>query len=200
MQTVFTFITALGLSLVMSFQMTAAETSVDHTSKYAGQEKRMIKSLSADDIAELQKGAGWGLAKAAELNGLPGPAHLLELKNELGLTVAQIGRLQTIYDQMKTEAIGLGNRLIAQELELEKRFQTDIPNAKQLKSMLDALGDTRSRLRFVHLATHLKTPDILTDVQIASYNQLRGYASNDPCANVPKGHNAAMWKKHNQCE
>ena len=43
-----------------------------HKSKYAGEEKRAIKSLSAADIEELQKGGGWGLAKAAELNATLG--------------------------------------------------------------------------------------------------------------------------------
>jgi hypothetical protein len=47
---------------------------------YAGQDARDIKSLSAEDIAELRRGGGWGFAKSAELNGMPGPAHLLELK------------------------------------------------------------------------------------------------------------------------
>ncbi len=196
----FAFVTVAGFSLAMFIQMTAAETAGDRASKYAGQENRAIKSLSADDMIELRRGGGWGLAKAAELNGVPGPAHLLELKNEIGLTPEQVGKIQVIYDQMKADAIVLGNRLIAQELELEERFQSDIPSAKELKSMLNALGVTRSELRFVHLATHLKTPNILTYEQIASYNRLRGYTSSNPCANIPKGHNAAMWKKHNGCE
>lgn len=47
-------------------------------SKFSRQGGRGIKSLSAADIAELRRGGGWGLAKAAKLNGLPGPVHLLE--------------------------------------------------------------------------------------------------------------------------
>jgi hypothetical protein len=31
------------------------------------------------------------------------------------------------------------------------------------------------------------------------YNKLRGY-SNDPCQNIPEGHNVEMWKKHNGCK
>ncbi len=96
-----TLIAATGLALAMSSQIAAAQNSADHASKYAGQQKRMIKSLSADDIAELEKGAGWGLARAAELNGIPGPAHLLELKHEIGLTVEQIEKIKIIYNQMK---------------------------------------------------------------------------------------------------
>jgi hypothetical protein len=33
-----------------------------HKSKYTGEEKREIKSLSESDIAELEAGKGWGLA------------------------------------------------------------------------------------------------------------------------------------------
>ena len=69
---------AFGLS-ALAPQVAAAETSSHHgASPYAGEEARAIKSLSADDIAELQRGGGRGLAKPAELNGVPGPAHLLD--------------------------------------------------------------------------------------------------------------------------
>jgi hypothetical protein len=39
---------------------------------YAGLQNRAIKSLSDNDIKELRRGGGWGLALAAELNGMPG--------------------------------------------------------------------------------------------------------------------------------
>ncbi len=41
-------------------------------SQYSGQEQRAINSLSQEDITELARGGGWGMAKVAELNGLPG--------------------------------------------------------------------------------------------------------------------------------
>ena len=83
---------------------------------------------------------------------------------------------------------------------MEERFRGELPNENELKTLLNALTATRSQLRFVHLAAHLKTPGILRDEQINTYNKLRGYHSNDPCDNVPKGHNGSMWKKHNGCE
>jgi hypothetical protein len=52
---------------------------------------------------------------------------------------------------------------------------------------------------FVHLSAHLKTPDILKSEQITLYNKLRGYSSDDPCENVPRGHDPEMWKKHHNC-
>jgi hypothetical protein len=62
-------------------------------SPYAGEQTRAIKSLSQDDIAELRRGGGWGLAKAAELNGVPGPAHLLELKDDIPLNEEQVAAI-----------------------------------------------------------------------------------------------------------
>ena len=71
--------------LSVSTSVTADNHTSKYASKYVGQETRKIKSLSADDIAELTKGGGWGLAKAAELNGYPGPAHILEMGSKIGL-------------------------------------------------------------------------------------------------------------------
>ena len=50
---------------------------------YAGFETREIKGLSEQDIRNSERGGGWGLALPAELNGRPGPVHLLELQEEL---------------------------------------------------------------------------------------------------------------------
>ena len=178
----------------------ASENNRSHSSKYAGQESRATKSLSPDDISELKRGGGWGLAKAAELNGVPGPAHLLELKDEIPLNAAQVLKIQKIHEQMKTQAIRQGERLIALEQELEKHFQNRTITDDILRSSLEAIAEVQKNLRYTHLATHLKTPKILSEEQISKYNALRGYANPDPCANVPDGHNVKMWRKHNGCE
>jgi len=173
----------------------------DHTSPYAGQESRKISSLSPDDIAELKKGSGWGLAKAAELNGLPGPAHLLEMKDEIPLSAVQIARIEEVRDEMRVEAKTQGQILIDLERALDQGFKEREFSPESLEAALDELGRVRAKLRYAHLAAHLQTPDILSDEQVDQYNRLRGYATNaDPCANVPSGHNAAMWRKHNGCE
>jgi len=59
---------------------------------YAGQQTWTIKALSEDEIAALRNGEGMGMAKAAELNGYPGPIHVLALVAQLGLTEASTGR------------------------------------------------------------------------------------------------------------
>lgn len=167
-------------------------------SPYAGQETRAIKSLSEDDIAQLRRGSGWGLAKAAELNGMPGPAHLLELKDDIPLTAEQVSAIQAIYDRMRADAIAEGERLIAREQALETAFRSRTATDESLRRLLASIGESRTALRYVHLATHLSTPALLTDEQLTRYNALRGYGS-DPCANAPAGHDAALWRRHNGC-
>ena len=186
--------TAILLALVCLLPACAS----NHSSEYVGEEYRAIKSLSADDIKELRAGGGWGLAKAAELNGVPGPAHILEMASAIELTPTQQAEIQAIYQQMKSEAVSLGNQLIQLEAALNSHFADGSINQAILEQSVQDIERVRAQLRLAHLSAHLQTPNILTPEQISLYNELRGY-SQDPCANIPQGHNAAMWKKHNGC-
>lgn len=168
-------------------------------SKYAGQEAREIKSLSPDDIAQLKSGAGWGLARSAELNGVPGPAHLLELKDQIPLRADQIIAIKAISAELKIKAIAEGKKLIELERQLGTGFRDKSISDSKLRQLLDQISNSRSNLRYIHLSTHLTTPPLLTSKQIARYNKLRGYGGDDPCANVPEGHDPKMWKKMNNC-
>lgn len=51
---------------------------------YAGLQSRSIKALSDEQLADLRAGRGMGLALLAELNGYPGPLHVIELADPLG--------------------------------------------------------------------------------------------------------------------
>lgn len=184
------------LALALSWPLIAGA----ETSPYAGMEGREIKALSETDIAELQRGGGWGLALAAELNGAPGPSHLLELKDEIGLSTEQVSGIETIFAAMQAEAVPIGEQLIAAEAAIEAAFRKGGVPEDELRALIDAAGAARTELRFIHLKRHLETPPLLTPEQIARYNELRGYGKADPCAMVPEGHDPAMWKKHNGCE
>jgi Spy/CpxP family protein refolding chaperone len=188
----------IAMLLILAPSLAQAETG--HFSKYIGQESREIKSLSESDIDELTFGKGWGLAKAAELNGVPGPKHLLEMKDEIALTENQIMKIETVFKDMQNKAIKLGKELIELERELNDLFASRTVNDTLLKESLNKIEATHKQLRYIHLAAHLETPSIVSEKQIQLYNELRGYASADPCKNVPEGHNAKMWKKHNGCE
>jgi hypothetical protein len=195
----YTMVLALAISFIDPFN-TAVASEPAYKSKYIGQESRAIKSLSSEDIKELKTGAGWGLAKAAELNGLPGPKHILEMKQEIDLTAEQEKMVAAVYEVMHKEAVRLGNILIEYEGELNNRFAERNIDGKVLDELLEKISKTLKSLRFAHLSAHLKTPDILTEHQIKKYNTLRGYSSGDPCANIPEGHDPVMWRKHNNCD
>src|ERR1700676_1166299 len=71
---------------------------------YSGMQNRPIKALSDQQVADLKAGRGMGLALAAELNGYPGPSHLVELADRLELSADQRARVQNLFDSMKSEA------------------------------------------------------------------------------------------------
>ncbi|MCX7274130.1 MAG: hypothetical protein NTV19_13305 [Burkholderiales bacterium] len=58
----------------------------------SGVQARDIKSLSAQQMADLRAGTGMALALPAELNGYPGPSHALELADQLKLSPEQIAQ------------------------------------------------------------------------------------------------------------
>ena len=186
--------------MAISIHLVSAAEEQEYRSQYIGQEQRSIKGLSDDDIDELARGAGWGLAKAAELNGLPGPKHVLEMKDEIDLTAEQELKMQELYEDMKAKAIVLGQQLIAQERELDTLFADGGMDESKLDELLTSIAGTYKSLRYTHLYAHLQAPHILSEEQIRKYNELRGYSSGDPCANIPQGHDPVMWRKHNNCD
>lgn len=192
--------TATGMFFAFATVGSASKNnSHGNHSKYAGQENRTIKSLSPDDIVELKRGGGWGLAKAAELNGVPGPAHLLELKDAIPLNEEQVSEIEEIYRSMKSDAIREGERLIALERTLETHFRSGAISPGILQNALADISASRMKLRYIHLSTHLRTPQILSKDQIDRYNTLRGYDKTNPCDSVPAGHDPELWRKHNGC-
>jgi Spy/CpxP family protein refolding chaperone len=116
-----------------------------------------------------------GLALAAELNGYPGPSHVLELADKLNLTADQRANMQRLFDAMKDEAMPLGSKLIEQEAELDRQFASRTVTPESLKASTAAVAATQGILRETHLKYHLSTGSILTPAQMTKYAELRGY-------------------------
>jgi hypothetical protein len=165
-------VVGIGLSLLAS--IAAAQ------SPYVGMQTRPIKALSEQQVADLKAGRGMGLALAAELNGYPGPAHVLELADQLGLSADQKARVQTLFDSMKTEALPLGAKLLDQEAALDRQFADRSITPETLKGQTELIGVTQAELRNAHLKYHLRTAQILTPDQMQRYSVLRGYGSAAP--------------------
>jgi Spy/CpxP family protein refolding chaperone len=142
---------------------------------YAGQETRDIKSLSQEDINGYLAGKGMGLAKAAELNGYPGPMHVLELASELQLTPEQQAKTKQLFDAMQAKASMLGRELVTAEQKLDRLFASRSANAELVDSSLKDIGVLQAKVRGAHLKAHLAQAKILTPEQTARYISLRGY-------------------------
>ncbi len=174
-------------------------------SQYAGQEDRGIKALSQDDIKSLLKGAGTpfgGMAKPAELNGYPGPRHVLDafIAGEFTLTHEQKNEIEIVYEDMKSKAIVLGKQIIDIEKNIDEAFVNSIITENHLSEQTSRSADLYGQLRLVHLKSHLSMVEILSPKQVSQYNELRGYSSDNPCKNVPAGHDPELWKLHNSCQ
>lgn len=151
---------------------------------YAGLQGREIKSLSREQIAQLRAGEGMGLALAAELNGYPGPRHVLDLGHQLGLTDEQRTHIQQLFDTMKAEALPLGEKLIAAERDLNSAFAQGTITPERLQAETATIGELQGKLRDTHLKYHLATAALLSSDQIHRYSELRGYTA---VANAPDG-------------
>jgi hypothetical protein len=152
-------------------------TGASAQTPYAGMQTRSIKALSDQQVADLGAGRGMGLALAAELNGYPGPSHVLELADRLELSAEQKTSIQQLFDAMKAEAVPLGTRLIEQEADLDKQFADRSMTPESLKVSTAAIAATQGVLRETHLKYHLSTAAILNPSQTLKYAQLRGYGS-----------------------
>jgi hypothetical protein len=147
---------------------------------YAGMQARPIKALSEQEIADLKAGRGMGLALAAELNGYPGPSHVLDLADKLQLSADQRAKVQQLFDSMKAEAIPLGSTLIEQEAALNEQFVQRTVTPESLKVSTAILAQTQGTLRETHLKYHLQTVELLTQDQMHRYADLRGYGAHPP--------------------
>jgi Spy/CpxP family protein refolding chaperone len=163
----------IGVSLGIAPFMSAAQTR----QPYAGLQVRPLKALSDEEIAELKAGRGMGLALVAELNGYPGPVHVLEHADALQLSAAQRAKVQQLFETMKAEAVPLGAKRIAQEADLDRQFASRTVTEASLVAATQAIGTTQAALRAAHLKYHLAMVEVLTPAQIARYLELRGYSN-----------------------
>src|SRR4030095_13402335 len=81
-----------------------------------------------------------GLAKAAELNGYPGPAHVLELATQLHLQADQKVKTKALFKRMQGRAIALGKELVEEERALNHIFASHSVTP-------EALGGSLARIK-----------------------------------------------------
>lgn len=155
-------------------------------SAYAGLQDRPIKTLSAEDADALLAGRGMGFAMAAELNGYPGPRHVLEHADALSLDDGQQLATEALMQAHLERARALGAELVAAERALDEAFGRRSIDADRLDELVAAAARLRGRLRAEHLRTHLQQTALMSAEQIHRYKELRGYS--EQAADAPRSH------------
>lgn len=170
----------ISISLAAAGGALAQQAGHEHstpTSGYAGMLNREIKALSAEQVADLREGRGMGASLPAELNGVPGPMHALQLAAQLRLTPEQRRALEGIAADMKARAQGLGAKIVAEEASLDKAFKARAIDEKGVEEAAARIASLQGQLRAVHLIAHLRTRGLLSDEQVAAYDEARGYTT-----------------------
>jgi hypothetical protein len=155
---------------------------------YAGQQDSAVRGLSEAEINAFRNGMGIGLARAADVNGYPGPLHVIDLAEALALTPSQHAAVTVLMSQARAEASAKGEEFLARYALLEQAFRDETITLASLDAYTAALGRIEGELRAIHLKYHLLTRDLLTDAQLATYARLRGYTSDTP----PPAHGPGM--------
>lgn len=171
-------ILAMALVMLLAVPARAAGQQIV-LSPYREQQSSEIRGLSAEEINDLREGRGMGLARSAELNGYPGPRHVLDAveAGQLHLSDTQLHAVRELFVQMSQEARQLGGVIVQEEGELEAAFRRGEIDGRQLRTRVERIARLRGELRLVHLRTHLVTRALLSEEQILQYNRLRGYSA-----------------------
>jgi Spy/CpxP family protein refolding chaperone len=156
-----------GGAIVRGLMILAAITLCLHKSP------SQSKPVLPPDREDLLKGAGMGLASIADMKNYPGPRHVLDLTNELGLTRDQVKKTEALEKVVSSSAVAKGGEIVQAEEELGQIFEAGTVSEKVLRSKLEQISKLRADLRFIHLQAHLRMRQILTSEQIKLYAELK---------------------------
>ena len=148
-------------------------------SPYNSQLSSPVRGLSAQEVDDLLNGRGSGYARMAELNSYPGPAHVLELREQLELSAKQVQRIKTVFQKMNREAKEIGQEIVEREQELSAAFANNDITPAELQPQTQLLAELYGGLRTTHLEAHLEVTPMLSPEQISAYNTLRGYTGGE---------------------
>jgi hypothetical protein len=171
--------TALIIAVLLATGPVRAQHDLhtQHHSPYANQDSTGISSLSRQELDGLLQGAGMGYARPAELNQYPGPKHVLELAQELELSDMQASEIEAIRVEMLQKAKHLGGQIVEKERHLDRRFAHRHIDEATLRDLTAEIARLYGELRFAHLQAHLETREVLSGLQVETYDRLRGYTS-----------------------
>jgi len=122
---------------------------------------RVAETCAAEFEKVVGEGRGFGMGFAAEL------------KERLGLTAEQAAKAQALVHAMFAESRPKSARLLEAEARLEKLFAAGAAGEAAVRAAVAEVERARSEVRLVHLLTHLKTRELLTEAQRRVYHEAR---------------------------
>jgi Spy/CpxP family protein refolding chaperone len=140
--------------------------------------------VSDEQRRQYLNGEGMGLAKAAELNHYPGPRHVLDVADKLGLSPEQMAATRALFDDMHAKAQALGKQFLAREDELDALFREQHADADKVGQLTAEIAALQGQLRAVHLTAHIRERALLSAEQVAEYDALRAHVSGEGPAPV----------------
>ncbi|RCV86824.1 Spy/CpxP family protein refolding chaperone [Billgrantia montanilacus] len=127
----------------------------------------------------LRLGRGMELSLPAELNGHPGPMHVLELADALNLSEEQRERVELVFERMRERPSSLGEQVIESERELDRLFADGRAMLEEIERLTDQTARRWGQLRTAHLEYHLYMLKVLDEEQILRYSHLGRHGSGD---------------------
>src|SRR3989442_15697886 len=163
-----------GAGAAVVLAAAAAIAWAQHGHGSAGAEGHQVAQACVTEFEKVVgDGRGFGLAFAADQNGYPGPMHVLELRDRLKLTAEQEAKVQELMHAMFAESRPKSARLLEAEAKLRRLFAERTADEAAVRAAVAEAERARSEVRLVHLLTHLKTRDLLTEEQRRIYHEAR---------------------------
>jgi Spy/CpxP family protein refolding chaperone len=167
-------VVALAVMIVIAGWGAAdAQHGAGHAGAEAVPHHALVQTYEKVFEQNLAEGRGFGMAFVADQNGYPGPLHVLELKDRLKLTADQEARMQAMLAAMFAESRPKSARLLESEAKLRQLFIRGHADEAAVRTAVAEVEKIRAEVRLVHLLTHLKTREVLTEEQRRLYHDAR---------------------------
>ncbi len=171
------FVILLGAVAGIFAVIYESNPEVEIRSPYVSQLDSPVRGLDSEEVNDLLNGRGAGFARSAELNGVPGPRHVLDMQQELELSPEVTEQFEAIFVQMQSQAKVFGEEIIHKESLLSRGFAAGTLSETEMREQVEELAILYGELRATHLQAHFHTEPLLSAKQVDQYNTLRGYTN-----------------------
>ena len=166
---------SVGLSVCAHAQHDHAHSASPPDAPAGSPDGPTPSSLSPSDVDGLLAGLGMGLARPAERHSYPGPLHVLEHADDLGLTRSQRSLAETLRADVLARAQDIGARIVGMERHLDALFASGRASDATVDRLTGHIAQAQGALRAIHLRAHVAMREALTPDQIRTYDRLRGH-------------------------